>query len=125
MKKIGFIGVGVMGKSMVLNLMRSGYEVYIYTRTKRKALEVIEKGAIWCDSIKDCVKDVQAVITMVGFPKDVEEVYFGDEGILNHAKTGSYVIDMTTTSPKLSKRIYETALKKGILLWMLLFPGET
>jgi len=114
MKKIGFIGVGVMGKSMVLNLMRSGYEVYIYTRTKRKALEVIEKGAIWCDSIKDCVKDVQAVITMVGFPKDVEEVYFGDEGILNHAKTGSYVIDMTTTSPKLSKRIYETALKKGI-----------
>lgn len=114
MKKIGFIGVGVMGKSMVLNLMRSGYEVYIYTRTKRKALEVIEKGAIWCDSIKDCVKDVQAVITMVGFPKDVEEVYFGDEGILNHAKSGSYVIDMTTTSPKLSKRIYETALKKGI-----------
>lgn len=114
MRKIGFIGVGVMGKSIVLNLMKNGYEVCIYTRTKKKALEVIHKGATWCDSIKDCVKNVQVVITMVGFPKDVEEVYFGDEGILNHAQPGSYVIDMTTTSPKLSKRIYDTALKKGI-----------
>lgn len=114
MKKIGFIGVGVMGKPMVLNLLKKGYEVHIYTRTKSKALEAIDKGAIWCDSIKDCVKDVQAIITIVGFPKDVEEVYFGDEGILNHAKPGSYVIDMTTTSPKLSKKIYHAALDKGI-----------
>ena len=114
MRKIGFIGVGVMGKSMILNLIKRGYEVSIYTRTKEKALEAIENGAIWYDSIKDCVADVETVITMVGFPRDVEEVYFDDQGILNHAKSGSYIIDMTTTSPKLSKRIYEAALEKGI-----------
>ncbi|HZJ56968.1 MAG TPA: NAD(P)-dependent oxidoreductase, partial [Clostridia bacterium] len=114
MKRIGFIGVGVMGKSMVLNLMKKGYEVSIYSRTKNKALEVIEKGAVWCDSIRDCVADAEAVITMVGFPKDVEEVYFGDNGILDHARPGSYIIDMTTTSPKLSKRIYQKALEKGV-----------
>ncbi len=114
MKKIGFIGVGVMGRSMVLNLIKEGYEVSIYTRTKSKALETIEKGALWCDSIRECVVDAEAIITMVGFPKDVEEVYLGKEGILQYAKPGSYVIDMTTTSPKLSMRIYDLALEKKI-----------
>ena len=114
MKKIGFIGIGVMGKSMVLNLMKRGFEVSVYTRTKSKASEVIEKGAKWCDSLKDCVAQADAVITMVGFPKDVEEVYFGEDGILNNVRPGSCVIDMTTTSPKLSKRIYREALEKGV-----------
>ncbi len=114
MKEIGFIGIGVMGKSMVRNLMKNGYKLYVYSRTKRKALEIIDEGALWCDSVKDCVKDVKAVITMVGYPKDVEEVYFGEEGILNAAKPGTYVIDMTTTSPKLSKKIYDKAVSKGI-----------
>ena len=114
MKNIGFIGIGVMGKSMVRNLMKNGYKLYVYSRTKRKALEIIDEGALWCDSVKDCVKDAEAVITMVGYPKDVEEVYFGEEGILNMAKPGTYVIDMTTTSPKLSKKIYDKAAAKGI-----------
>lgn len=114
MKKIAFIGVGVMGKSMVDNLMNKGYKVYIYTRSKNKVLDTIEKGAIWCDSVKECVLDAEIIITMVGFPKDVEEVYFGDEGIIENANPGSYIIDMTTTSPKLSKDIYKLALKRGI-----------
>ena len=113
MKKIGFIGVGVMGKSMVRNLMKHGYEVSIYTRTKEKAEEVISEGAIWCDRIADCVKEKEAVITIVGYPKDVEEVYFGEDGIIAHAKEGAYLIDMTTTSPKLSEEIYEKAKAAG------------
>ena len=79
MKTIGFIGVGVMGKSMVRNLMKHGYEVSIYTRTKEKADEVIEEGAIWCDTVAECAKEKDVVITIVGYPKDVEEVYFYEE----------------------------------------------
>lgn len=113
MKKIGFIGVGVMGKSMVRNLMKNGYEVSIYSRTKEKTLDVIEEGAKWCDNIKSCVKDKDVVITIVGYPKDVEEVYFGEEGIIENSKEGAILIDMTTTSPKLSIRIYEESKKKN------------
>lgn len=112
--KIGFIGVGVMGKSMVRNLMKKGFEVSIYTRTKSKVEDIINEGAIWCEDIKSCVKDKDAVITIVGYPKDVEEVYFGENGIINNSKEGSYLIDMTTTSPKLSLKIYEEAKKKNL-----------
>lgn len=115
MKNIGFIGIGVMGKSMVRNLIKKGFTVSIYTRTKQKALDVIEEGALWCDSIEECVKQKYAVITMVGYPKDVEEVYFGQKGILENVSEGTYVIDMTTTSPKLSQKIYQEGKKKGIL----------
>ena len=114
MKTIGFIGIGVMGKSMVRNLMRNGFELYIYNRTKSKAEELISEGAIWCDSVADCAKDRDAIITIVGYPKDVEEVYFGDNGILDNAKEGAYLIDMTTTSPNLSKQIYDSAKTKGM-----------
>lgn len=114
MKKIGFIGTGVMGKSMIRNLRKAGYELYIYNRTKEKATELIEEGAIWCESPGECAEDRDAVITIVGYPKDVEEVYFGEDGILAKASEGTYLIDMTTTSPKLSVRIYEAGKKKGL-----------
>ncbi|MEG0378008.1 MAG: NAD(P)-dependent oxidoreductase [Eubacterium sp.] len=112
--KIGFIGIGVMGKSMVRNLMKNNFEVSIYSRTKQKALDVINEGALWCDDIKSCVSDKDAVITIVGYPKDVEAVYFGAEGIIANAKKGAYIIDMTTTSPKLSKRIDAEAHIRGV-----------
>ncbi len=114
MKKIGFIGVGVMGKSMVRNLMKNGFQVSIYTRTKSKVEDIIEEGAIWCDDVAGCAKDQDAIITIVGYPKDVDEVYFSPTGILANANKGTYVIDMTTTSPKQSVRIYEEAKKQGI-----------
>ncbi len=114
MKKIGFIGVGIMGKSMVRNLMKAGFEVAIYTRTKSKAEDVISEGAVWCEDVKTCARGRDAVITIVGYPKDVEEVYFGEKGILEHADKGTCVIDMTTTSPRLSVRIYEAAKKAGL-----------
>ena len=111
MNKIGFIGIGVMGSSMVSNLMKHGYDVSVYTRTKEKANNVLNEGAHWCDSVKECVKDKDYVITIVGYPKDVEEVYFGENGIIENAKEGCILIDMTTTSPSLSIRIYEEAKK--------------
>lgn len=114
MKKIGFIGVGIMGKSMVLNLMKAGFEVSFYARNKAKTEDVIAKGAVYHPTIAECVKDCDAVITIVGFPKDVREVYFGKDGILENVTEGTYVIDMTTSSPKLAKEIYEEAKKRGI-----------
>ncbi len=114
MKKIGFVGTGVMGSSMVLNLIKHGYELSVYNRTKSKADACIAAGAKWCDTVAECANDKDVVITIVGFPKDVEEVYFGENGILNAAKKGAYVIDMTTTSPMLSEKIYKAAAEKGI-----------
>lgn len=114
MKKIGFVGTGVMGRSMVLNLIKHGYELSVYNRTKSKAEACIAAGAKWCDTVVECAKDKDVVITIVGFPKDVEEVYFGENGILNAAKKGAYVIDMTTTSPMLSEKIYKAAAEKDI-----------
>ena len=112
--KIGFIGVGVMGGPMVLNLMKKGFDVSIYTRTKSKAEGVIAAGAHWCDTIADCAAGHDVVITIVGYPKDVEEVYFSEKGILNSADKGTVLIDMTTTSPRLSERIYAAAKEKGM-----------
>ena len=114
MKTIGFIGVGVMGKSMVRNLMKNGFEVSIYARTKAKVTDVLAEGALWCDSIAQCAQGKDAVITIVGYPKDVEEVYFGQGGILENASAGCVLIDMTTTSPQLSVKIEQAAKVKGL-----------
>jgi len=94
--------------------MKAGFEVTIYTRTKEKVLDVINEGAIWTDSISQCVKDREVVLTIVGYPKDVEEVYFSESGILENAEEGAYVIDMTTTKPSLAIKIYEEAKRKGL-----------
>lgn len=114
MKNIGFVGVGIMGKSMVRNLMKAGYELHIYARTKSKVEDVISEGAVFHDTVGDCASNVDVMISIVGYPKDVEEVYFGEKGILNSAKEGTYVIDMTTSSPKLAKKIYDAAKEKGL-----------
>lgn len=114
MKRIGFIGVGIMGKSMVRNLMKAGFEVAIYTRTKAKVEDVIREGAIWRDTVKECVKDREAVISIVGYPRDVEEIYLGADGIVANAPAGAYLIDMTTSSPKLAAEIYEAARAAGL-----------
>ena len=112
-KKIAFVGTGVMGSSMAKHLQAAGFEMYIYNRTKAKAQTLIDMGMIWCDTPGQAASQVDAVISMVGYPRDVEEIYFGEKGILE-AMQGGYVIDMTTSSPKLAQRIYEAARLKGI-----------
>jgi len=111
---IGFIGTGVMGKSMAHHLMKAGYALHVYTRTKEKANELIQEGAIWESTVAELTNASDVVITMIGTPADVEEVYFGKNGIIENAKPGTYIIDMTTSKPSLAIEIYEKAKVKGI-----------
>ncbi|MDR7073937.1 NAD(P)-dependent oxidoreductase [Fictibacillus barbaricus] len=114
MQTIGFIGIGVMGKSMAGHLMKAGYPLNVYTRTKEKAEEMIEKGANWASSPAEIAQNSDIIITMVGYPSDVEQVYLSDEGLIEHAKPGSFLIDMTTSSPQLAKKITAAAAEKRI-----------
>src|SRR5699024_3408247 len=98
-KTIGFIGTGVMGKSMAKNLQNSGYALNVYTRTKEKANDLINNGAIWKDSVAELAQTSDVIITIIGTPKDVESVYFGPKGIIENAKKGTYLVDMTTSKP--------------------------
>ncbi|MGD6793417.1 NAD(P)-dependent oxidoreductase [Metabacillus indicus] len=111
---IGFIGTGVMGRSMAMHLLKAGYPVSVYTRTKEKAEDLLKEGADWRETAEDLARHSNVIMTMVGYPSDVEELYLGDHGILNAAKRGTYVIDMTTSKPSLAKHIYELAKQKGI-----------
>lgn len=111
---VGFIGLGVMGKSMALNLLKAGVKLYVYTRTKASADEVLEKGATWCKTPAEVAKKTDVIFTIVGYPADVEQVYFGEDGLIQAAKKDTLLIDMTTSSPKLAQRIYETCKEKGI-----------
>ncbi|WP_407933961.1 NAD(P)-dependent oxidoreductase [Aquibacillus rhizosphaerae] len=111
---IGFIGTGVMGKSMASNLLLAGYKVNIYTRTKSKANLLLEHGAVWKDSVADLTVGSDVIITIVGYPNDVEEVYLGDNGIIKNAKSGTIAIDMTTSSPKLAEKISRIAKEQNI-----------
>lgn len=114
MKRIGFIGLGIMGAAMASHLMDAGYELTVYNRTKAKADALVAAGAHYCDSPAACARGQDAVLTIVGYPKDVEEVYLGAEGILHSLDAGAYTADMTTSSPALAERIYAEAKKRGI-----------
>ena len=114
MKKIALIGTGVMGQGMARNLMKNGFELTVFNRTKAKADPLVAEGAKWADTIADCVAEAEAVITIVGYPRDVEEVYLSDEGIIANAPEGCYLIDMTTTDPRLSEQIAEEAAGAGM-----------
>ncbi|MCM3705799.1 MULTISPECIES: NAD(P)-dependent oxidoreductase [Cytobacillus] len=111
---IGFVGTGVMGKSMAGHLLKAGYPLVVYTRTKEKAFELIEHGAEWAETPSAVAKKADVIITIVGYPADVEEVYLGEKGIITNGRSNTYVIDMTTSTPTLAKRIYEEAGKLGI-----------
>ncbi|KON89297.1 oxidoreductase [Sporosarcina globispora] len=111
---VGFVGTGVMGKSMAGHLLKAGYPLVVYTRTKEKASELIENGAEWAETPSEVAKKANVIITIVGYPADVEEVYLGENGIITNGRENTYVIDMTTSTPTLAKRIYEEASKKGM-----------
>ncbi len=112
--KIGWIGIGVMGKSMAGHLQAAGHELYIFNRTKSKAEALIEKDAQWCDSSADVAAASEIVFTIVGFPNDVEETYLGERGILSVEGACRVVVDMTTSQPGLAQKIAREAAKKSI-----------
>lgn len=113
--KIGFIGTGVMGTGIISNLLAAGHELKVYNRTKSKAAAVLSKGARWVDTPAEAASNADVVFTMVGYPQDVEEVYFGDQGIFSSAKAGQLLVDMTTSTPSLAIKIGAYADKHGFL----------
>lgn len=113
-KKIGFIGTGVMGASIVKHLLHTGHEVTVSTRTKSKADALVALGAKWANTPALAAKEQQIVFTMVGYPKDVEEVYNGKDGIFSAANEGTIVVDMTTSEPTLAQKLYEQAKAIGV-----------
>jgi 3-hydroxyisobutyrate dehydrogenase len=112
--KIGFIGLGIMGRHMAGHIQAAGYELHVYNRTKSKADDLVSKGAVWHDDPASVAANSDVVITIVGYPKDVEEVYLGDGGLVANARDGSYLIDMTTSEPSLAIRIAEAAKASGL-----------
>ena len=112
--KIGWVGTGVMGRWMCQHVMDLGYTATIFTRTKSKADPLLKAGATWAGSPAEVAESSDITFTIVGFPEDVRQVYLGENGILTTAKSGSIVVDMTTTEPSLAIEIHQAARAKGV-----------
>jgi 3-hydroxyisobutyrate dehydrogenase len=105
--RIGWIGTGVMGRWMCQHAMSKGYQATVYNRSKDKAGPLLEQGARWADTPKQVAENAEVVFAIVGFPKDVREVFLGKEGALAGSKKGNILVDMTTSEPSLAREIYE------------------
>lgn len=114
MTKIGFIGTGVMGAAMAGHLLDAGHELYVNNRTRSKTDKLVAKGAVWCETAKKVAESADIIFSIVGFPKDVREIYFGEKGILAAADlTGKILVDQTTSEPALAREIHAAAEKLG------------
>lgn len=111
---VAFIGTGVMGRSMAGHLLAAGHPLVVNTRTKARADELLAKGAKWAATPGEAAAQADVVITIVGYPADVEQVYSGTAGIIASAKPGALLIDMTTSSPELAKKLHAAAKERGI-----------
>lgn len=111
---IGWIGTGVMGRSMCRHILTGGYKVNVYNRTRSRADDLVAAGARWCDSPAEVARHSTFVFSMVGYPADVETVILGEEGVLAGAVKGSIIVDMTTSEPSLAQRVWAEARAKGI-----------
>jgi len=114
MRKIGWVGTGVMGKSMCLHILKKGYQLSVYNRTKEKAGQLCRQGASWFDTPGEVAAASDVTFTMVGEPPDVEQVILGKGGILERSRPGSVMVDMTTSEPSLARRIYLEAKGKSV-----------
>lgn len=119
--RIGFIGTGVMGRSMAGHLLTAGHSLHVFNRSRAKAQPLVDSGAFWHDTPGAVAAAADFVITMVGMPADVEEVYLGGtaavpagQGIIERARPGAVLIDMTTSSPALAERIAAAAAARGL-----------
>ncbi len=121
--RIGFVGTGIMGRSMAGHLLAAGHELHVFNRTRHKAEPLLAAGAVWHDDPGGVAATSDVVITMLGLPADVEEVYFGSAaagatapsaGLLDRGRPGTLLIDMTTSSPALAARITTAAESRGL-----------
>ena len=111
--RIGWIGTGVMGRSMALHLVKAGYDLAVYTRTEQRAKDVLDAGASWAASPGAAAEGADAAFAIVGYPADVEEVFLGSGGIVASAPSGALLVDMTTSEPSLAARIAGAAAERG------------
>jgi 3-hydroxyisobutyrate dehydrogenase len=112
--RIGWIGTGVMGQSMCRHLITKGYAATVFTRSKEKAQPLLAAGAAWAESPKATAERSDVVFAIVGFPKDVREVFLGTIGALAGSRPGNVLVDMTTSEPSLAREIFEAAKAKGV-----------
>jgi 3-hydroxyisobutyrate dehydrogenase len=113
--RIGWIGTGVMGRSMCGHLIAAGYQVVLFSRTKDKAADLLSKGAEWAASPSKVAAKSDVIISIVGFPHDVREVLIGEDGALSGCKPGSVIVDMTTSEPSLAVEIAKQAAKRDVV----------
>jgi len=114
MERVGWIGTGVMGKSMCAHIMNNGYHVSVYNKTKNRAESLCRDGAVWLDNPGEVAAKSDIVFTMVGEPPDVEDVILGRGGVLEKIKPGAVIVDMTTSEPSLALRIYDEAKARSV-----------
>ena len=113
-EKVGFIGLGIMGSSMAGHILAAGHELHVFNRTRAKADALVARGAVWHDHPGEIAAICDVVLTIVGMPHDVEDVYLGEGGLLARAQPGAILIDMTTSSPSLALRIAQEGAKAGV-----------
>ena len=115
-ERIAFVGTGVMGHSMATNLLKAGYKLTVYNRTRSKAEDLASLGAVVCDSVAQAVADADLVLSIVGYPQDVREVWLSAEGAIAHMKAGAMGLDMTTSDPDLAKELAQAGAARGLLI---------
>jgi 3-hydroxyisobutyrate dehydrogenase len=113
-KKVGFIGLGIMGQSMAGHILAGGFELHVYNRSRAKAENLLARGAVWHETPGEIAAVCDVVITIVGFPSDVEAIYLAPGGLVDQARPGTVLIDMTTSSPSLAQRIAEVGAAKDV-----------
>jgi 3-hydroxyisobutyrate dehydrogenase-like beta-hydroxyacid dehydrogenase len=114
MKKIGFIGLGIMGSGMAGVLLKAGYEVMVWNRTESKADELIRQGAKWAGDRADMAVESDVIFTMLSADSQVLDVLIGDEGIIHRVKPGQIIIDSSTVSPDTSRLLYRRFAEEGV-----------
>jgi 3-hydroxyisobutyrate dehydrogenase and related beta-hydroxyacid dehydrogenases len=112
---LGFIGLGVMGSSMAGHLLTAGYKLHIFTRSKEKAQNLIDRGAQWEENAASLAPKCSVIFSMLGYPSDVEGIYFGADGLIANAVAGTVLVDCTTSQPELAVRIASAAAAKGLI----------
>ena len=111
---LGWVGTGVMGRSMCGHLMAAGYEMVVYSRTRERAEPLLESGATWASSPREVASQADVIFSIVGFPHDVREVMLGEYGALAGCVPGKVLVDMTTSQPALAEEIYREAKLQGV-----------
>lgn len=109
LRKVAFIGTGIMGATIAGHLMDAGYDLTVYNRTRQKAEPLLARGARWAATVQEAAQDADVVFTMLGYPKDVEEVYLSTNGLLSATRKGAWMVDLTTSSPQLARDIHGVA----------------